>query len=372
VVSSGRPVTDRRAWGWVQHLRHGGTTPWSDWTGTAEPEGAVIPGAQQLELLRRLNEAGAPRPLLVERVLGASAPGRGQPDLELVGAAPESRFGPRPLDPGTLSDVELLRVAASILAEDVVARGLPRPAKVGRPRPWRRHYRLHGDPELVVPARTDLVARGRPPGGRAPVHVVLATDLGRMLAHLWTARAFEGGIPGWRPWLRRLERNGTLPGRIDPLHLARTRAGRAAPDQVHVVLDPEALPSLVGGRRAPARLPELAAEAPDLARRIGSVVALLVPDDRRRALMRRTLRPWLADVPGSPLAVPVEHHDWLHDHAARIAEGLSRAGYAVHGDPGGLAPVPRPGVEAPAPRTLALAMRMMLVEHTQDTNEEEA
>jgi hypothetical protein len=95
-------VTDRRAWGWVQHLRQGGTTPWADWTGTAEPEAAVVPGAQQLELVRRLNLAGAPAPQLVERVFAASAPGRGQPDLELLGAVPESPFGPRPVDPATL------------------------------------------------------------------------------------------------------------------------------------------------------------------------------------------------------------------------------------------------------------------------------
>jgi hypothetical protein len=104
------------------------------------------------------------------------------------------------------------------------------------------------------------------------------------------------------------------------------------------------------------------------------VVGLLVPAAERRALMRGTLRPWLSEVPGSPLALPAEHDDWLRDHAARIAEGLSRAGYAVHGDPGSLAPERRPGVEAPAPQTtLALAMQMMLGGPSgADTTEEEA
>jgi hypothetical protein len=366
-------VTDRHAWGWVQHLRQGGTTPWADWTGTAAPLGAVVPGAQQLELLRRLNEEGAPRPPLVDRVLGASAPGRGQPDLELAGVAPVSRFGPRPVDPGALPDFELLRVAASILAEDVVARGLSEPPEVGRPRPWRRAYRLLGDPELVDPVRADLVARGRPPDGHNPVHLVLATDLGRMLAHLWTDRACDAGIPGWRPWLRRLERNGVLPRRIDPLHLARNRTGRSAPDRIHVVLDPDALPPLVGVRRLTAQPPELSADARDLVRRIGAVVGLLVPADQRKALMRQTLRPWLAEQPGSPLTVPVEHHGWLRGHAERVADGLSRAGYAVHGDPACLAPVHRAAVEAPVPRTaLTLAMRMMLAGDTQGNTTEEA
>ena len=348
-------------WGWVQHLRQGGTTPWADWTGTAEPQGAVVPGAQQLELVRRLNLAGAPAPRLVERVLAAAAPGRGQPDLELVGAARESRFGPRPVDPVTVPDDELLRVAVGILAEDVVARGLPAPPKEGRPRPWRRHYELHGDPELVAPIRADLVARGRPPGGGDPVHVILATDLGRMLAHVWTARAFGSGLPAWRGWLRTVERHGSLPAPIDPLVTARTRTGDARPDRIHIMLDHDALPRLLGVRRLPERQPELAAEAPDLARRISGVAGLLVPDHQRRALMRRTVRPLLGETPGSPLAVPEKHHSWLRNHAARITEGLSRAGYSVHGDPAVLAPVPGPGVEAPAPRsTLDLAIRMML------------
>jgi len=330
-------VTDHRAWGWVQHLRHGGTTSWADWDGAAEPGGAVIPGAQQLELLRRLNTAGTPDPVLVRRVLEASAPGRGQPELELVGAT-ESRFGPRPVDPTSLPDVELLRVAASLLAEDVVASGLPRPPEVPRPRPWRRAYRLHGDPALVAAVRADLVARGRPPTGRSPVHLILATDLDRMLADLWTHRALSAGVPAWRAWLRRLERGGALPRPIDPLHLARRRTGRAAQYRVHVVLDPDALPRLLRVRRPPRQPPELSAEARELARRIGAVVGVLVPADRRKLLMRQRLLPWLAEYPGSPLVVPTRHHGWLGDHAGRVADGLNRAGYAVHGDPDVLAP----------------------------------
>lgn len=353
-------MTDPRAWAWVQHLRQGGTTPWTDWAGTAEPAGAVVPGAQQLELLRRLNGFGAPQPPLVERVLAASAPGRGQPDLELVGAGRESPFGPRPVDPGTLPEAELVRVAANILAEDVVAAGLPDPHRIRRPRPWRRSYQLHGDPELVAPVRDDLVARGRPPGGRAPDHLILATDLSQMLAHLWTIRGFDAGVQGWRAWLRRLEDDGTLPARIDPLRLARRRTRRAAPDRIHIVLDPDALPRLVGVRRPLRAAPELAAEARELGRRVGAVVGVLVPADRRRALMRRRLWPWLAEHPGSPLIVPDALDGWLRDHAGRIAGGLSRAGYAVHGNPEGLA-LRQPGVDAPVPAaTLTLAMRMML------------
>ena len=78
-------MTTARAHGWVAHLRAGGTTPWRTWTGTAEPSGRALPGAQQLELLRRINSASdaAVPATLVDRVLTASAAGRGKADLPL-------------------------------------------------------------------------------------------------------------------------------------------------------------------------------------------------------------------------------------------------------------------------------------------------
>ncbi|MEC9052271.1 MAG: hypothetical protein VX747_07415, partial [Actinomycetota bacterium] len=80
-----------RAAAWVAHLREGGTTPWAEWAGTVDgPTPPVLPGAQQLELLRRVNQRAAVPDALVERVLTASAAGRGRPDLELVGARPAS------------------------------------------------------------------------------------------------------------------------------------------------------------------------------------------------------------------------------------------------------------------------------------------
>ncbi|WP_298748752.1 hypothetical protein, partial [uncultured Nocardioides sp.] len=65
-----------RAAAWVAHLRQGGTTPWAAWTGTvAGPASPLLPGAQQLELLRRVNQRGPVPPALVERGLSASAAG---------------------------------------------------------------------------------------------------------------------------------------------------------------------------------------------------------------------------------------------------------------------------------------------------------
>src|SRR3954447_16344628 len=95
----------RRAWGWVAHLRSGGVTPWRDWSGEGDPHGRILPGAQQLELLRPLNVAagggaeGTVSAELATRTVEASAPGRGRPDLELEGAVAPLAFGPRPVDP---------------------------------------------------------------------------------------------------------------------------------------------------------------------------------------------------------------------------------------------------------------------------------
>lgn len=355
---------ERRAWGWVAHLRDGGTTPWHEWTGAGSREGAYLPGAQQLELLRRLHLAGRPTAELVERVLGASAPGRGTADLELVGAADESRFGPRPVDPAHLPEDELTRVATSLIAEDLVAAGTPEPAPARFVRPWRTRYRLVGDPWLADPVREALVARGRPPGGRGSVVLVLGTDLPTMLTHAWTSRAFDDGCPPWREWLDPFTAGSRVPPRVDLERAAATWAHRVGPGQVRVVLDPTALPRLVGVRRSLPAAPRLAADAVDLARRVAGVLGLLVLPDRRAALLRGTLLPRLLDAPGAPLTVPAEHDDWVAARAARLRDRLLRAGYPVHGDPDAL--LPRPDARAAASTgpsdagVLALAVRLLL------------
>lgn len=353
----------RRAWGWVAHLVDGGTTPWRDWAGEGRPGGRVLPGAQQLELLRRLNVSGSPSPALATRVLEASAPGRGRPDLELEGAVDRLAFGPPPVDPGDLPDDELLRVAASVLADDVVAAGLPPARRGATRRPWARRYRLVGDPVLADPARAHLVAHGRPPGGRGSVILVLGTDLGRMLVDTWTARSLAEGAPGWRDWLDPLTRHRTLPPRVDLPRIARAWSDRVGAERVRIVLDPAELPALVGVRRALPGPPVLSADAVDLARRVGQVLGLLAVPPRRRALLRETLVPRLAAVDGPALVIPDEHAAWVHVRAVRVRDALLRAGYPVHGDPDSLLPVGRAGVSEPSDAgVLALAMRLVLEE----------
>lgn len=359
----------RRAWAWVDHLRGGGTTPWRTWMSPGASQGAgdgagrgrTLPGAQQLELLRRLNQAGRPSGALAQRVLEASAPGRGRPDLELEGAVERLEFGPPPVDPADLPDDELVRVATSLLADDVVAAGLPVAPRPPKAWWWHASYRLVGDPAIADPVRAALTRRGRPPGGRGAVVLVAGADLARMTVDAWTMRCLEDGAPPWTEWLAEIVARDIVPPRVDLVRTARTWAERLDPARVHVVLDPATLPRLTGTRRPLPGPWTLSADATELARRTGAVLALLAPPERRAALLRDTLRPRLAAHDGPPLVVPPEHREWLQRHAERMRRALLRAGYAVHGDPDTLVPQDRPGVASPSDDgVLALAVRLLL------------
>jgi hypothetical protein len=358
---------ERLAWGWVAHLRAGGTTTWRDWrtgtTGAGETRGRYLPGAQQLELLRRLNLAGRPSAALAQRVLEASAPGRGTPDLELVGAVEESPFGPRPIEPADLPEAELSRVATGLIAEDVVAVGLPTDRAAGAPRPWRRRYRLVGDPWLADPARLELTRRGRPPGDRGATVYVLGTDLATMLADAWTARSFSEGGPGWQEWLNSFAGGARVPPRVDLLDAADTWGRRVGRDRVEIVLDPALLPRLVGVRRPLPTAPTYAADAVELTRRVGAALGLLVLPGQRSGLLRHGLGQRLVGAPGRPLAVPGEHAGWVQRRAVRMRDALLSAGYAVHGDPDALVPRTDSGPTGCDPDdagVLALALRLLL------------
>ena len=350
-----------RAWGWVAHLRTGGTTPWSQWQDPAPPAeqaGRYLPGAQQLELLRRLNLVGPPPPGLAGRVLTASAPGRGLPDLGLEGVLPPSSFGSPPVDPSRLAPEELVRVATALLAEDVVATGTP--GDPHRVRLLRRHYRMLGDPELARPIREALIADGRPPGGPSATVVVLGTGLDRMLAHEWTARSFGAGVHPWHEYVAGARRRDSLSPRLDLAAVARHWADRVGSGRVHVVVDDTRLAARLAGRRRPVPdLTDLSADAVELARRTAPVVGTLVSPERRSQLMWHRFRPTLAAHSGPSLLVPSRHHAWLARCTADLRRRLSAGGYAVHGD----LPEPsvRPGVTAPDEEgVLALAMRVLL------------
>jgi hypothetical protein len=348
------------AWGWVAHLSDGGTTPWADWSGTAPSRGPVPPGAQQLELLRRLNLAGRPGTDLVAGVLAADPPRRSRPALPLLGDPGVSAHGPRPVDPGTLGDGELARLAAVLLAQRLAAQSLPEPPRPGRVRPWRVRYHLHGDPELVVPLRRHLVARGRPPGGHDARAVVLGTDVGRMLADLWTAQSLRNGAPPWHEWLAASARTDRLPEPLELGRIARREAELHGAHRVHVVTDPSLAPRLLGVRRGP-RAAGLSTAGADLGRRVVSALRPMAGPRRRARLTGEVLRPWLAVDDGPALLVPERHRDWLERQAERVADELTRGRYPVHGDPALVRPADRPGTGVvDSSQTLALAVRLLL------------
>lgn len=374
-----------RAAAWVAHLRAGGTTAWSAWTGTTDgPTPRILPGAQQLELLRRLNATGSVPEVLAERVLAASAAGRGRPDLELVGARPVSEFGPPPVDPADLPADELLRVAALVLAEDLAAEGPDdRPDDLGlvlgdaarrvRPRlrswrPWRTRYRLVGDPWRAEALRADLVRRGRPPGGRGAVVLVVADDLATMLADLWTDRCFSTGVavPTWGSWLESLSGRRRIPPGADPARAAGLWAGRVGRDRVRVVLDRTQLAPLLGVRTVAAP-PVPSADAIELARLVSGALGLLVTPEPGRRILRERLLPRLLERAGPPLVVPPEHHRWIHRRSIRMREEVRRGDYPVVGDVDALVSRPRSLAAAGArlrggasdERVLALAIDLL-------------
>jgi hypothetical protein len=352
-----------RAWGWVAHLREGGTTPWPAWTGDGVPTARVLPGAQQLELLRTLNLAGGAPDGLADRVLTAAAPGRGKPDLALIGVA-SSPYGPRPVDPTLLPADELIRVATSVLAEDVVALGVPTPARRLH-RSWHRGYRLAGDPLETASVRDHLTGRGRPPGGAGARTLVLGGPLDQMLADVWSRRCFERGSGGWLEWLRFWQQRDDLPPRIDLPSVAERHLARH--EHVRVVLDRSRLPGLLGVRRLPPPA-RPGADAAELARRIATVVGLLVPPEERAALMTETLLPRMPVTDTPPVALPDEHRAWVRAAAERMARQLSRARYPVVGDPAVLLPgdptatMPAGGAPSVASgqQVLVLAVRMLV------------
>ncbi|MEO9322423.1 hypothetical protein ABFT23_02980 [Nocardioides sp. C4-1] len=363
----GREAMERRAWGWVAHLRDGGTTPWAAWAGEADRTGRFLPGAQQLELLRRLNVSGLAdldlrrRTDLVERVLTASAPGRGRPDLELVGAVPPVTYGPQPVDPADLSADELLRVATNLLAEDLVAAGVPPVAAPRFNRPW-RPFEVAGVPWLAMPVADEMTRRGRRPGGKGVTGFLLATDMATMIELAFVARSFDQGGAAWRDWSASAAAGHRLPPRADLAPMLAAWVKGIGADRVRLVLDLDQLPRLLGTRRPFAPPPVPSADATDLARRVSAPLGLLVLPAERAELLRRRLLPRLLDHPGPPSRLDDDQVAWAREQGERLRRTVAGAAYEVVGSPDRLVPPRRrpPGGEVDDDRVLRLAARLLL------------
>ncbi|GAA1508194.1 hypothetical protein GCM10009788_10450 [Nocardioides humi] len=329
--------------------------PWLDWpadsTGEGEALGAELPGAQQLALLRRLNLYAAAagrtvRTATADRVLGADVSGRGRSELALVGVDESGQFGPRPVDPDTLTDDELLRVAAALVADDVAATAAvpaPEPTLLDRVRtvrrPWVRSFVVVGMPWRADAVRADLAAQGHRPGGRRPTAYLLADDLETVLVQAWTARCFDQGGAGWRGFVRANAGAGHLPPRADLARMARSAAYKYGAERVRVVLDDQLLADELGVARLGGP-PRLGAHAVDLARRVGEPLGLLVPSDLRPRLLRATLGERLDGLGGPPPSLPPRWDGWLRTQAERTRHDLAAARYPVLGELDRLLPRP--------------------------------
>ncbi|MFJ9392055.1 hypothetical protein ACIRON_24750 [Nocardioides sp. NPDC101246] len=368
------PAAPTRGWGWAAHLREGGTTPWTSWSEPATPSTTDhLPGAEMLELLRRLNTTGPSEPSRVDALLSTSPPGRGRRDLPLLGDTETRTYGPLPVDPSTLSARELLRAASVLLAEDLLATVETAPAP--RPRRWSRRprksqpaqqkfpYRLVGSPWLTLPIREELERRGRLPGGDGYTVYVLGGPLDEVAAGAWRFRTFTNRVNPWNIWIRDAQWRGWLGPRADLPRIARWWAARVGKGRVEIVTDPALLPGLLGVDTLPGPWP-ISAEGNEVARVIGQVLSVRTDLETQRKLLMGQLRPRLEKleplVPDArEVGVPSQSLDWVETQARAQRDALVEAGYALHGDPDRLLPS---GVATQGPderRALALALSLL-------------
>ncbi|QNN54507.1 hypothetical protein [Nocardioides mesophilus] len=414
---------ERAARDWVAHLRSGGSTRWQEWLESyaAAPSGEHVehpgrpghaerpercehpdrpgrlPGAGQLELLRRLAGAAAARTAstgaadvdrdaavfaaLADRTLNRTGPGRGLPELPLpmpgAGSADAPAIGPRPVDPDDVPLEELVRSATGLLVSELVSAPSAEVASPpAPPRPRRRllatRYVVDGAPISSAAVRGALRQAGHVAGGSRATVVLVAAPLDVALAQVWSARAQHSAAARWQAFVSRSVRLGALPRAVDVAALARHWSDRVGVQRVHVVLDEDPL----AGAAAALRLPTGPAPAPpyppdvaltaaevDLLRRVNEVLAVRVAADRADAIRARLVASLAARRrPAAPmrLRVPDQHLPWLQQHAARLREEIVRDGYAVHGDPARLGPL-HEGPDRPLPdEVLALLLESVL------------
>jgi hypothetical protein len=357
---------------WSEHLRHGGATTWSEWVrsgAVAElPPGWQVPGAAQLEVVRRLATTGwlrgAAFTRLADLVLSRSGPGRGlaQQPLALPGAVPPP-YGAPPVDPAAVPAHELLRVAVGVLVELALATPGPRPGEPTGRRlarvlrlPSARGPQLHltGAPVTASVVRAELQAAGHREHGASPTVVVLGLPFDRLLAEVWSARVQRGAAVRWPGFARRWSGRPQLPPSADLAALAEQWAGRVGADRVHVVVPGPGdragevvarvlglEPPDAGVRLAPApRWAPLTPAAVDVVRRANAVLGVRVDPARHREVLQPLLRALGASAHSTgAVTVPGPFHDWARSRAEHLRQSLSDGGYRVHGDLRGLAPV---------------------------------
>jgi hypothetical protein len=349
---------EQATWSWTQHLRRGGSTPWSQWQrdwqpdpDTAVPAGWSAPGAAQLELVRRMADRGGALQGfsgLADLVLGRSGPGRGLAQQPLSWDGRDApRFGPPAIDPADVPLEELIRLGVGVLSELLLRAPAPARSRSSTRRwPLTRSpaFTLEGAPVTTAAVRSDLGAAGHAEGGRSPQVVLFAEPLDRALAQAWSARVQQGSSARWRGFVDRFAARDELPPSVDLARLAVHWSDRVGREAVHVVAAPASVGDAVetatqllrltprdGSRRRPG-CPDLEPGAVDLLRRLNGVLGVRAAEERRADAVRTFLQMYDdAEPAGHRLTVPERHRAWVRDAAARMAGDLRAGGYPVHG-----------------------------------------
>ncbi|WP_310961654.1 hypothetical protein [Nocardioides terrisoli] len=372
--------------GWMAALRDGDTRTWDEWLGDRlgdrtgsegdlAPRGAVLPGAGQLELLRRLALTAPPDLAgLADLVCSTSPVGRGAVDIPLPWPGERRSLGTPAVAPESLPAPELLRVALGVLARLLDGAGgrasdAPSPAGRSDRRPgWhRRRFRVHGAPASADAVRRALTAAGLVEGDFRAVHLVLTGPVEQVVQQHWTARSRRGGTRPWRRTWRAMAARDRLPQRLQPVPLADRIAVAAGADRVHLLAaadpaDAARLAATLLGTALPRTTEPLDPPAlVDLRRRINPVLGQqFAPADLPG--LHRLLESWTPgrDVAGSGtgLAVPPGLRSWAAAAAERTAEQVRVAGYPVHGDVAALTSLLPSGTShgVPPADTLAVAL----------------
>jgi hypothetical protein len=349
---------------WAADLRAGSTQTWAEFRDgapvpTTESTAAPLPGAAQLELVRRLAATSGDVPHfgeLADLVLTTTGPGRGLVDVPLPWHGPPPMTGTPPVEPDALPPDELVRAATGALVALLASMSPPPPVREARRwPPWRRGFVLLGAPITVGLVRAALLDHGLREGGSRATCFVLGGPLDDLMAQQWAARVRGGAALRWQRLWRAAQANNRVPPAVALPALAARLARRVDLQRVHVVVADDTTKTLAhvaGVLGVPAGpLPEQSEVlATDLLRRLNPALTLAVGAVRRRRLVDRVWPEIAGGEPTTRLGIPGGRFAWAAATGEQMAAELSSGLYAVHGDPGLVVPVHRPGVRrAPDP-----------------------
>jgi hypothetical protein len=192
--------------------------------------------------------------------------------------------------------------------------------------------------------------------------LVVAPPLERGLLEVWEDRSLAGAARRWEVWVQELHGSGRFPPSLRGRKIAAYWAERIGADRVTVLVRPGQTDSD----------DDLSALEVDVVRRVNAVLLWHRDEDTRARLSARLARGLRGlgreiGVRGpNELRVPPGQHPWLRSWAARIADGLSAAGYPVEGDLASLRPRPpaEDDVHSLDPREVLALMSALLLPGT--------